>query len=83
MAGYNSKVEHKGITYIVQTQDLGRPANCVESIIYKSGRALAPRKTFYTQHLNDPDLKNAIERIIEMQHKTILEAINSGRFENF
>jgi len=82
MAGYNSKIEHKGIIFLVQTQDLGRPSNCVESIIYKAGKALAPRKTFYTQHLNSPNLISTINGIIEQQHNAIKEAINAGKFDN-
>lgn len=82
MAGYNSKIEHKGIIFLVQTQDLGRPSNCVESIIYKAGKALAPRKTFYTQHLNSPNLIATINGIIEQQHNAIKEAISAGKFDN-
>jgi hypothetical protein len=82
MAGFNSKIEHKGIIFLVQTQDLGRPSNCVESIIYKAGKALAPRKTFYTQHLNSPNLTATINRIIEQQHNAVKEAISEGKFDN-
>ena len=83
MAGFNSKIEHKGITYLVQTQDKGGPSNCVESLIYKSGKALAPRKTFYTQYLNSPALKEKINKILEEQHNAILKAISEGKFDQF
>lgn len=83
MAGYNSKIEHKGIVFIVQTQDMGRPSNCIESIIYKAGKALSPRKTFYTQHLNSPDLKDWIDSLLDLQHKEIIESIQRGKFDNF
>jgi hypothetical protein len=82
MAGYNTKIEKGGITFIVQTQDKGKPQNCVESLIYKSGRALAPRKTFYTQHLSHPDLPAKIQQIIEDQHRIVLQAISEGKFDN-
>ena len=81
MAGYNSKIEHKGIIFLVQTQDLGKPSNCVESIIFKAGKALAPRKTFYTQHLSSPKLMATINGIIKQQHNAIIEAIRSGKFD--
>lgn len=82
MAGFNSKIEHKGITFLVQTQDMGKPSHCVESLIYKSGKALAPRKTFYTQHLNSSDLQDKIKEIIEQQHNSILKSISEGKFDN-
>ncbi len=82
MAGFNTKIEHNGVAYIVQTQDLGRPTHCIESLIYKSGRALSPRKTFYLQHLNSPTLKEEVGQLLEQQHKAVLKAIADGQFNH-
>ena len=81
MAGFNTKIEHNGTSYIVQTQDLGSPSFCIESLIYKSGRALSPRKTFYLQHLNSPTLKEDIHQLLDEQHKAVLKSITAGRFD--
>ena len=81
MAGYNTTVTRSGIDFHVQTQDKGRPANYVESIIYKTGQVLSSRKTFYTSFLNSPDLQNKIKKIIEEQHNTILKEIAEGQFD--
>jgi hypothetical protein len=82
MAGINTKTEYNGVTYFVQTQDLGNPTQCIESLIYKSGRALSPRKTFYSQHLNSPTLKQDIDQLIDQQHKAVLKAILDGQFDH-
>jgi len=82
MAGFNTKIEHNGITYIVQTQDLGSPFFCIESLIFKSGRARSPRKTFYSQHLSSPTLKEKIHQLLEEQHKAALKAITDGQFDH-
>jgi len=82
MAGFNTKIEHNGIAYIVQTQDLGSPAYCIESLIYKSGRALPPRKTFYSHLLNSPALKETIHKILEDQHNTVLKTIADGKLDH-
>jgi len=81
MAGFSTKIEHKGISYIVQTQDLGSPTHCIESLIYKSGRALSPRKTFYLHLLNSPTLKEELLKLLEEQHKTVLKTITDGQFD--
>ena len=81
MAGFNSKIEYKGITFLVQTQDMGRPTNCIESLIYKSGKTLAPKKTFYTQHLNSPNFNDKIQGLLEDQHKSIIKAIADGKYD--
>ncbi len=81
MSGYNTRVEYRGAAYMVQTQDKGLGAQYVESLIYKSGRLLASKRTFYTAFLNCADVKERVERMTEDQHKTILGQIVEGRFD--
>ncbi len=81
MAGYNTTVTRGGVDFHVQTQDKGRPANYVESTIYKSGQVLSSRKTFYTSFLDGPDLQDRINTIIEEQHNAILKEIEEGKFD--
>ena len=83
MRTYNTDIEHKGSIYHIQTQDMGPQANYVESIIYKSGKVLASRKTFYTSFLNNPDIKNKIVQILEKQHNEILAEVSTGKFDGF
>lgn len=82
MAGFNTKIEHKGVIYIVQTQDLGNPSYCIESLIYKSGKALSPRKNFYSQLLNSPTLQERIDQLLEQEHKAVIKAITDGQFDH-
>lgn len=81
MAGFNTTVNRGGVDFHVQTQDKGRPANYVESTVYKSGQVLSSRKTFYTSYLDSPDLQKRINAIIEEQHSTILEEIAQGKYD--
>lgn len=81
MAGFNTTVTRSGTDFHVQTQDKGRPANYVESTVYKSGRVLSSRKTFYTSFLDSPDLQDKIRKIIREQHDTILKEIEEGKFD--
>jgi len=80
MSGYNTRVEYRGDSYIVQTQDKGLAAQYIESLIYKSGQLLASKRAFYTGFLGAPDLKDRVERMMEEQHKAILGQIVEGRF---
>ena len=82
MAGFITKIEHKNITYNVQTQDLGSPTYCIESLIYESGRALSSRKTFYSHLLSSPSLKEKIHQILEDQHNAVLKAISDGKLDH-
>mgnify|MGYP001358475084 CR=1 FL=1 len=75
MSGFNTKIEFGGESYNIQTQDMGHGKAFVESLIYKSGRLLSSRRTFYTEYLKDPNLPNIITHLMEEQHKNILDEI--------
>jgi hypothetical protein len=81
MGGYDTRVDFKGEAYIVQTQDKGRGAQYIESLIYRSGRLLATKRAFYTAFLGQPDAADRIARMMEDQHKAILGQIVEGRYD--
>jgi len=82
MPGYNTDIEHKGLMFHVQTQDQGTSAQYVESIVYRSGKVLASRRTYYTNFLSSPTLQNTIKKIINEQHEGILQEISEGTFDH-
>jgi hypothetical protein len=83
MEGFNTEIKHGSVAFHVQTQDKGLAAQYVESFVYKSGKLLASRKTFYTPYLGHPQLKEKIQKIMEEQHQALLGEINEGRFDHF
>jgi hypothetical protein len=83
MSGFNTEAMFQGEAFHVQTQDKGPRAQYVESLVYKSGKLVSSRKTFYTQFLNDPDLRTKVGRIMEDQHRNILKEIADGKFKPF
>ncbi len=82
MPGYNTDIEHKGLMFHVQTQDQGASAQYVESIVYKSGKVLASRRTYYINFLNSATLYDKINEIINEQHEGILKDISEGTFDH-
>ena len=82
MRGFNSEIEHRGVRIHIQTQDKGKKAYYVESIVYASGKVLASRKTYYTPFLHHPDLGAKIQEIVKTQHSRILEEISTGQFDH-
>jgi len=83
MTGFNTEVKYKGASFHVQTQDVGPGTWCIESLIYKSGKLLSSRKTFYTAFLSSPQLQQKIHQIMEEQHHAILKEIADGKFEHY
>ena len=82
MPGHNSDIEHNGLMFHVQTQDQGMNAQYIESIVYKSGKVLASRRTYYTNFLHSPTLKDKIHKIINEQHEGVLKDISDGSFDH-
>jgi hypothetical protein len=82
-SGFNTRFDYKGSKFHVQTQDKGLSTHYVESLIYKSGQLLTSKKTFYTSFLNSPNLKKMIAKMMEDQHKSIIQEIADGKYDRF
>ena len=82
MPGYNTDIEHNNLKFHVQTQDQGSSAQYIESTVYRSGKVLASRRTYYTNFLNSPTLSEKIKEIIVEQHDAILKDIAEGVFDH-
>ena len=82
MAGFNTEIVHNGVNFHVQTQDMGMSAKYIESIIYKSGKVLSSRRTYYANFLGKPDFREKIKSIIKDQHDTILREIREGKLDH-
>lgn len=82
MSGFNTEIEYQGTAFHVQTQDQGTNAHYVESVIYRAGKVLSSRRTYYTSFLNSPALHSKICEIIREQHGAVLKEIAAGHFDH-
>ncbi len=81
LTGYNTDVRHGDLVLHVQTEDKGRANPAIESVIYLRGRVLATKKTPYGRLLAEGKEERDIATLMEHQHRTIVAAIRSGRFD--
>jgi len=81
LTGYNTDVRHGELVLHVQTEDKGLDNPAIESVIYLRGRVLAAKRTPYQQLLDDGKGEREIAAVMEHQHRTIVTAIKSGRFD--
>ncbi len=81
LTGYNSEVNFDGVVYHVQTEDRGAGNPLIESLVYVRGEILATRRTEYRELLDSGADKNAIQLLMERQHRAIVEAIRAGRID--
>jgi hypothetical protein len=78
LTGYNTDIQHSGTTYHVQTEDKGRGNPLVESLVYTSGEILYSRRTPYDDLVEQDVDREAIASLMERQHRSIVDAVQSG-----
>ena len=81
ITGYNTDVKHNNRVFHIQTEDKGESTPYVESLVYVGGEILATRKTSYAALLRSGRDDHAVQELMEQQHRTMIAAIQRGRFD--
>ena len=81
LTGFNTEIDFEGVTYHVQTEDRGASKPLIESLVYVRGEILATRRTEYGGLLQAGAEMAAIQTLMERQHRTIVDAVRSGRID--
>lgn len=79
--GYNTDVKHKSRVFHIQTEDKGQGNPSIESLVYVGGEILATRRTSYAQFVKEGRDDHAIQELMDQQHRTMIAAIQRGRFD--
>lgn len=82
ITGYNTDVRHGELVVHVQTEDKGRDKALIESVLYVGGRVVATKRSTYSEILTGGGGDAEIAQQMDHQHRTILAAIKSGRFDD-
>ena len=81
LTGYNTNVPHKGRTFHVQTEDGGRGNPVITTLLYEKGAILDSVRTTYADVLIDADWKEKTVAMMRDQHKRVIQAVMSGRYD--
>ena len=81
LPGYNTDVKHNNRVFHIQTEDKGETSPYIESLVYVGGQILATRKTSYADVVKSGRDDKAIQELMEQQHRTMIAAIQRGRFD--
>jgi hypothetical protein len=81
ITGFNSDVKYRGLVYHVQTEDKGKVNPLIETLIYRGGEILASRRLPYAELTGEgPVTEQAISRLMEEQHNTMILEVKRGGF---
>ena len=81
ITGYNTDVEHNGVTYHVQTEDKGLQTPVILSLVYTGGAILASKRSPYDDLIASGFNPDALAERLQRQHKLICAAVHAGRIE--
>lgn len=79
ITGFNTDIQHEGVTYHVQTEDKGLETPLILSLVYVGGAIIASKRTPYEDLLAVGYDEKALTERLNRQHKLICAAIRAGR----
>jgi hypothetical protein len=81
ITGYNTDVRHNNRVFHIQTEDKGDTVPEIESLVYLAGEILATRRSSYADAIKNGRDDHIVQDILERQHRTLIAAIQRGRFD--
>jgi hypothetical protein len=81
ITGFNTNVRHRGRMFHVQTEDSGREHPHVISHVYFRGTILKSEKREYGDLLGRPDLSSQVRRLMDEQHRAMVEQLKAGELD--
>ena len=82
ITGFNTDIEHDGVTYHVQTEDKGISKPIILSLVYNGGTILASKRSRYDDLLVSNFNERTLAERLSKQHRLICAAIQAGRIED-
>jgi hypothetical protein len=82
ITGFNTDIQHQGVTYHVQTEDKGLDSPLILSLVYVGGAIIASKRTYYEDLVAAGFDEEALTERLQRQHKLICAAIKAGRVED-
>ena len=79
ITGFNTDIQHEGVTYHVQTEDKGLETPLILSLVYVGGAIIASKRTPYEDLITAGYDEKALTERLNRQHKLICAAIRAGR----
>lgn len=82
ITGFNTDIEHDGVTYHVQTEDKGLDSPIILSLVYVGGTILASKRSPYEDLIASGFSDEVLAERLKRQHRLICAAINQGRIDD-
>jgi len=81
LSGFNTNFRYRGVLFHVQTEDSGRDNPHVITHLFHGGNIMASHKRDYSMLLEDENIEDAVRKLMETQHKTMLKQLSRGEHD--
>jgi hypothetical protein len=81
LSGFNTNFRYRGVLFHVQTEDSGRANPHVITHLFHGGNIMASHKRDYSMLLEDEGVDDAVRKLMETQHKTMLKQLSRGEHD--
>jgi hypothetical protein len=82
LVGFNNNLRYRGLSFHIQTEDsgLGRP-HIITHLFADGGRVIKTRRIDYSEHVNGPDCREVVQRMMRDQHRAMANDLRKGEVD--
>jgi hypothetical protein len=82
LVGFNNNFRYRGLSFHIQTEDSGveRP-HIITHLFVDGGRVIKTLRNDYSQHVNGPDYRTVVQRMMRDQHRAMAYDLSQGRID--
>lgn len=82
LVGFNNNLRYRGMSFHIQTEDsgLGRP-HIITHLFADGGRVIKTRRIDYSEHVNGPDCREVVQRMMRDQHRAMAIDLRKGEVD--
>lgn len=82
LVGFNNNFRYRGLSFHIQTEDSGveRP-HIITHLFVDGGRVIKTLRNDYSEHVNGPDYRAVVQRMMRDQHRAMAYDLRQGRID--
>lgn len=84
LIGYNNDIEHRGVTFHIQTEDRGAADNKIETQLFHGGAILDTKITSYeeiVEGLEGEQRNQKIKSVMKASHRSLFKNVLAGKYD--
>jgi hypothetical protein len=82
LVGFNNNFRYRGMSFHIQTEDSGwgRP-HIITHLFADGGRVIKTRRIDYSEHVNGPECREVVQRLMRDQHRAMANDLRKGEVD--